>query len=292
VGPGGKGVYLDFSDALARLGVDTIRERYGNLFDMYRQITGEDPYTIPMRIYPAAHYAMGGLWVDYNLMSNLPGLFVLGEANFSDHGANRLGASALMQGLADGYFILPMTIGGYLATQVPAKRPTTDHPEFAGVRASVGKTIDTLLGVKGKKTSDEFHRELGELMWDKCGMARTAQGLAEALARIPSIRQEFWENVRVPGRGEELNQALEKAGRVADFLEFAELLCRDALMREESCGGHFRVEHQTPEGEARRDDANFAFVAAWQHAGEGREPALHKEPLAFEHVKLAQRNYK
>ncbi len=291
VGPGGQGVYLDFSDAIARLGEATIRERYGNLCDMYRQITGENPYETPMRIYPAPHYTMGGLWVDYNLMSNLPGLFVLGEANFSDHGANRLGASALMQGLADGYFILPATISGYLAGVKPGQ-VQTDCAEFAQVAGEVRSRIDRLLAIKGRKTVDTFHRELGQLMWNDCGMERSAETLQRALARIPALREEFWRDVTVLGGGEEFNQALERAGRVADFLEFAELLCRDALMREESCGGHFRLEYQTPDGEARRDDERCCFVAAWEHAGEGKPPTLHKEPLVFEHVQLAQRSYK
>jgi len=291
VGPGGKGVFLDFSDAIQRLGEHVISERYGNLFDMYERITGENPYRTPMRIYPAPHYTMGGLWVDYNLMSTLDGLHVLGEANFSDHGANRLGASALMQGLADGYFILPYTIGDYLAHNGKT-RPTTDHPEFKRVETEVRERIGKLLAVNGKRSVDSFHRELGRLMWDKCGMARTASGLREGLARIPALREEYWENVRVLGRGEDFNQSLEKAGRVADFLEFAELMCTDALHREESCGGHFREEHQTEDGEAKRDDARFAYVAAWEHQGVGNEPVLHKERLEFEYVHLATRSYK
>jgi succinate dehydrogenase / fumarate reductase flavoprotein subunit len=291
VGPGSLGVYLDFADAIHRLGEPTIRERYGNLFEMYQRITDENPYRVPMRIFPAVHYTMGGLWVDYNLMSNLPGLFVIGEANFSDHGANRLGASALMQGLADGYFILPYTIGNYLASTNPA-RPPAEHPEVRSVVEQVDARAERLLGARGKRTVDSFHRELGKLLWDKCGMARSAEGLRDAIQRIPAIREEFWRNVNVPGSGAELNQALERAGRVADFLELGELMCRDALHREESCGGHFRVEHQTQDGEARRDDEHFAYVAAWEHRGEGQEPCLVREPLAFEYVKLATRSYK
>jgi succinate dehydrogenase / fumarate reductase flavoprotein subunit len=291
VGPGGLGVYLDFADAITRLGEATIRERYGNLFEMYQRITDENPYRVPMRIFPAVHYTMGGLWVDYNLMSNLPGLFVIGEANFSDHGANRLGASALMQGLADGYFILPYTIGDYLAGN-KSGRPAADHPEVRRTAEQVDARAERLLGARGRRTVDSFHRELGKLLWEKCGMARSAEGLREGIQRIPAIREEFWRNVNVPGSGAELNQSLEKAGRVADFLELGELMCRDALHREESCGGHFRVEHQTEDGEARRDDEHFAYVAAWEHRGEGQEPCLVKEPLAFEYVKLATRSYK
>ena len=291
VGPGGLGVYLDFADAIRRLGEDKIRERYGNLFEMYQRITDENPYKLPMRIYPAVHYTMGGLWVDYNLQSTVPGLFVIGEANFSDHGANRLGASALMQGLADGYFILPNTIGDYLAG---AKADSVDasHPDVAGAEAAVNDRVRKLLAIKGKRTVDSFHRELGKLLWDKCGMARRAAGLREAIQRIPALREEFWRNVNVPGSDAELNQALEKAGRVADFLELGELVCRDALHREESCGGHFREEYQTEDGEARRDDERFAYVAAWEWRGEGQDPCLHQEPLAFENVKLATRSYK
>ncbi len=291
VGPGGLGVYLDFADAIRRLGEDKIRERYGNLFEMYQRITDENPYKLPMRIYPAVHYTMGGLWVDYNLQSTVPGLFVIGEANFSDHGANRLGASALMQGLADGYFILPNTIGDYLAG---AKADSVDasHPDVAGAEAAVNDRVRKLLAIKGKRTVDSFHRELGKLLWDKCGMARRAEGLREAIQRIPGLREEFWRNVNVPGSDAELNQALEKAGRVADFLELGELVCRDALHREESCGGHFREEYQTEDGEARRDDERFAYVAAWEWRGEGQDPRLHREPLAFENVKLATRSYK
>jgi len=291
VGPGGQGVYLDFAAAVERLGVEAIVERYSNLFEMYERITAEDPKKAPMRIYPAPHYTMGGLWVDYNLMGTIPGLFVLGEANFSDHGANRLGASALMQGLADGYFVLPMTIGGYLATIKPGQ-VKTDHTVFAQAQNQTRALTEKLLSIRGSRSVDSFHRELGRLMWNKCGMARSEASLKEALAEIPRLRASFWKDVKVPGSGQALNQSLEQAGRVADFLEFAELLCRDALDRRESCGGHFRVEHQTEEGEAKRDDANFCYVAAWQHAGDNKEPVLHKEPLEFEHVQLAQRSYK
>jgi succinate dehydrogenase / fumarate reductase flavoprotein subunit len=291
VGPGGRGVFLDFSDAISRQGEDVVRERYGNLFDMYERITAENPYKVPMRIYPAVHYTMGGLWVDYDLMSTIPGLFVLGEANFSDHGANRLGASALMQGLADGYFIIPYTIGSYLAAS-KAGAMSTDKPEFAAAKAQVNERTNRLLARKGKRTATSFHRELGKLLWENCGMARTAAGLKEALARIPELREQFWREVMVPGGHEELNQSLETAGRVGDFLEFAELLCRDALLREESCGGHFRQEHQTPDGEAKRDDARFAHTAVWEWRGEGQEPLRHTEPLSFENVHLAQRSYK
>jgi succinate dehydrogenase / fumarate reductase flavoprotein subunit len=291
IGSGGRGVYLDFKDAITRLGENTIRERYGNLFDIYHKITGEDAYHTPMRIYPAVHYTMGGLWVDYDLMSNVPGLHVLGEANFSDHGANRLGASALMQGLADGYFVLPSTLPNYLAGQV-GKRPSTDHPQFEKVETDVRNRVKRLLEVKGKRSVDSFHRELGLLLWDKCGMARNAAGLQEAIARIPQLREEFWQNVTVPGEGETYNQSLERAGRVADFLEFGELMCRDALARDESCGGHFREEHQTPDGEAKRDDEKFADVFAWEFQGDNAEPKLHREPLVFESVHLATRSYK
>jgi succinate dehydrogenase / fumarate reductase, flavoprotein subunit len=291
VGPGGLGVYLDFSDAIQRLGRETIAERYGNLFDMYETITGENAYQKPMRIYPAAHYVMGGLWVDYNLMSNIPGLFVLGEANFSDHGANRLGASALMQGLADGYFIVPYTIGNYLATTKPL-RPPTSHPEFKQAEADAVARTKKLLAINGQRTVTSLHRELGKLMWDKCGMARSEASLTEALRRIPALRQEFWQNVHVTGEGSDLNQGLEQAGRVADFMEFAELLCLDALNRRESCGGHFRTEFQTPDGEALRDDEHFAFVSAWEFQGLDKPPLLHKEPLVYEEVKMTQRSYK
>jgi len=291
VGPSGLGVYLDFADAINRLGESAIRERYGNLFEMYQRITDEDPYRLPMRIYPAVHYTMGGLWVDYNLMSTIPGLHVIGEANFSDHGANRLGASALMQGLADGYFILPNTISNYLAsTKLEKVDPT--HPEVRLVEAEVAERTARFLSIKGKRTVDSFHRELGRIMWDKCGMARNAAGLQEALVLIPRLREDFWRDVNVPGSHAELNQALERAGRVADFLELGELMCRDALHREESCGGHFREEYQTEEGEALRDDEHFAYVAAWEHTGPDQQPRLHKEPLEFEYVHLAQRSYK
>jgi len=291
VGPAGLGVYLDFSDAIKRLGQETISERYGNLFDMYHNITGENAYQVPMRIYPAVHYTMGGLWVDYNLMSNLPGLHVLGEANFSDHGANRLGASALMQGLADGYFVIPYTIGNYLATQMN-KKISLDRPEFAAAQKQVQKRIERLLSIKGKRTVSSFHRELGLLVWEKCGMARSEASLKEALQKIPVLREEFWQNVNVLGEGAEFNQALEQAGRVADFLEFAELMCEDALERNESCGGHFRTEYQTEEGEALRNDNEFCHVAAWQYNGSDSKPTRKVEPLQFEEVKLAQRSYK
>jgi succinate dehydrogenase / fumarate reductase, flavoprotein subunit len=291
VGPSGLGVYLDFSEAIRRHGENEIRERYGNLFDMYLNITNENAYKTPMRIYPALHYTMGGLWVDYNLMSNVPGLHVLGEANFSDHGANRLGASALMQGLSDGYFVIPSTIANYLATQM-GKKVSADQPEFKAVENEVRSRISRLLSIKGKKTTTTFHRELGLLVWDKCGMARDAQGLQEALQKIPAMRAEFWENVNVLGDGAEFNQALEHAGRVADFLEFAELMCLDALERKESCGGHFRLESQTKEGEALRDDEHYCHVAAWEHTGLETRPNLIKESLAFEYVKLSQRSYK
>ncbi len=291
VGPGGQGVYLDFSDSIERLGLAVIQERYGNLFEMYERITGEDAYKVPMRIYPALHYTMGGLWVDYNLMSNIPGLHVIGEANFSDHGANRLGASALMQGLADGYFVLPYTIGAYLA-DVRGKRPSVDQKEFQDVKKEVEEQTNRLVSIQGDRTVQSFHKELGKLMWDKAGMARNKKGLEEAIAKIPEIREEFWKNVRVPGSGEELNQELEKAGRLADFLEFGELLCRDALDRQESCGGHFREEHQTEDGEALRDDENYSYVSCWEHRGDNEKPALHKEPLVYEEVKMATRSYK
>jgi succinate dehydrogenase / fumarate reductase flavoprotein subunit len=291
VGPGGQGVYLDFRDAIARLGENVIRERYGNLFDMYENITGEHPYKAPMRIYPAAHYTMGGLWVDYNLMSTVDGLYVLGEANFSDHGANRLGASALMQGLADGYFVIPYTIGDYL-TRTAFDKVETSHAEFRKVEQEVAARTKKLLSAKGRRSVDSFHKELGKLMWDKCGMGRNEQGLKQALARIPQLREEYWRDVRVLGEGETLNQSLEKAGRVADFMEFAELMCLDALQRDESCGGHFREEHQTADGEAQRNDEKFCYAAAWEHRGDGKAPALHKEPLEFEYVHLATRSYK
>ena len=291
IGPTGLGVYLDFAAAIERLGEKTIRERYGNLFDMYSRITDEDPYQVPMRIYPAVHYVMGGLWVDYSLMSTIPGLFVLGEANFSDHGANRLGASALMQGLADGYFIIPYTIGHYLASSAhdPVKQ---DHEEFKRVEDEVEERTRKLLAIDGKQTVDMFHRQLGKLMWDFCGMSRDRQGLTEALERIPALRQEFWENVRVIGANDELNPSLEKAGRVADFLELAELMCLDALERDESCGSHFREDHQTPDGEALRNDEDFSHIAAWEYEGQDRAPAQHREPLRFEFVTPTQRSYK
>ncbi len=291
VGPGGLGVYLDFADAIKRLGEPTIRERYGNLFEIYEQITNENAYQMPMRIYPAVHYTMGGLWVDYNLMSNIPGMFVLGEANFSDHGANRLGASALMQGLADGYFVLPYTIGNYLAPEI-GKRPSTDRPEFKQTEDAVCERTKRFLGIKGKRSVDHFHRELGRIMWDYCGMARSEKSLQRALAQIPPLREEFWKNVNVPGEGEALNVALEKAGRVADFLEFGELLCLDALERRESCGGHFREEFQYPDGEAKRDDEHFQHVAAWGFNGEGEQPVRNVEPLIFEEVHPSVRSYK
>ena len=293
IGPGGRGVYLDFADAIRRLGRATIEERYGNLFGVYEKITGENAYEVPMRIYPAVHYTMGGLWVDYNLMSNVPGLFVIGEANFSDHGANRLGASALMQGLADGYFVLPYTLPNYLAAQI-SKRPATDQAEFRKAETDVRAKIDQLLSINGNRSLDSIHRELGLLLWDQCGMARNKAGLEEALQKIPELRERFWHEVRVPGENEDFNQSLERAGRVADFLEFAELMCLDALARDESCGAHFREEHQTPDGEAVRDDDNFAAVFAWEFQGNGQiaPPKLHREPLHFETVHLTQRSYK
>ncbi len=291
VGEMNNGVFLDFKHAIDRLGQPIITERYGNLFEMYEKITGESPYERPMRIYPAPHYTMGGLWVDYNLMSNIPGLFVTGEANFSDHGANRLGASALMQGLADGYFIMPATIGNYLA-DIPREPVTNEHPAFADVEQEVKNRTDRLLHVNGTKTVDDFHIELGKVMWEKCGMARDATGLKEALEQIPEIRERFWKEVRVPGSGATFNQSLEKAGRVADFLEFAEVMCHDALARDESCGAHYRVEHTTDDGEAQRDDENFSNVSVWEFKGVGEEPVLHKESLTFEHVPLSQRSYK
>jgi len=291
VGPTRKGVYLDFADAIGRLGKDAISARYGNLFDMYEKITDENPYKVPMRIYPASHYTMGGLWVDYTLMSNLPGLFVIGEANFSDHGANRLGASALMQGLADGYFVLPDTMSNYLASAAAAP-VDTDRAEFAAVENEVRARFDKLLAIKGRRTPDSFHRELGHVMWERCGMARNADGLTDALRKIPEIRAEFWENVSIPGGGRELNQALERAARVADFLEFAELMCHDARAREESCGAHFREEFQTAEGEAMRNDEDFCHVSAWEFQGENSPPVMHKETLEFESVELATRSYK
>jgi succinate dehydrogenase / fumarate reductase flavoprotein subunit len=291
VGETGLGVYLDFSDAIGRLGEATIRERYGNLFEMYERITGENPYQVPMRIYPAVHYTMGGLWVDYNLMSTIPGLHVLGEANFSDHGANRLGASALMQGLADGYFVIPFTLGDYLAS-AKLEKVDTDHPAFKAVEQETAARTARLLAVNGSRTVDSFHRELGRIMWDHCGMARTEAGLRRALELIPALRAEFWRDVRVAGSNEEFNQSLEKAGRVADFMEFAELMCLDALQREESCGGHLREEYQTDDGEAKRNDAEFSYVAAWEYAGPDTAPVLHREPLSFANVQLSTRSYK
>jgi len=291
VGPGGLGVYLDFSESIKRLGEPVIRERYGNLFDMYERITGENAYQLPMRIFPAVHYTMGGLWVDYNLMSNLPGLFVLGEANFSDHGANRLGASALMQGLADGYFVLPYTIGHYFASTKPAK-VASSHPEFKKAEAEIQAFTQRLLSIKGKRTVLSLHRELGKLLWEKCGMGRNEAGLKEALKRIPELREEFWRTANVPGESGDLNQALEYAGRVADFMEFGELLCQDALHRRESCGGHFREEFQTAEGEAQRDDENFAYVGAWEYQGLNKPLALHKEALVYEEAHMSTRSYK
>ena len=291
VGPGGRGVYLDFRDPIKRLGENVIRERYGNLFEMYERITDENGYQVPMRIYPAPHYSMGGLWVDYNLMSNLPGLFVLGEANFSVHGANRLGASALMQGLADGYFVIPYTIADYLKDTKPGN-VKTDHPECARTIEDVKGTTKKLLSINGNRTPFEFIRELGTLMWNNCGMARSKESLTEAIAKIPAIREEFWKNVKVSGTGAEFNQQLENAGRTADFLELGELICRDALNRDESCGGHFRVEHQYADGEAKRNDADFAYTAGWEFKGVDNEPELHKEPLKFENIHLAVRSYK
>ncbi len=291
VGPGGRGVYLDFASSIERVGQSTIQEKYGNLFEMYEKITDEDGYERPMRIYPAPHYTMGGLWVDYNCMSNIPGLFVLGEANFSVHGANRLGASALMQGLADGYFVIPYTIGGYLAQTKPGA-VTDENPEFKKSADEVRGELDKLLSINGSKTPSQLHRKLGSLMWDNVGMARSEESLKETLQKIPEIREEFWNDVKVAGSGEDFNQQLEMAWRLADFLEFAEVLVHDALDREESCGGHFRVEHQTEDGEATRDDENYAYVAAWEFKGTGEKPELHKEPLKFENVELAVRSYK
>ncbi|MBO4140443.1 fumarate reductase/succinate dehydrogenase flavoprotein subunit [Micromonospora tulbaghiae] len=290
VGPTGLGVYLDFADAINRLGRKAIEAKYGNLFEMYERITGEDPYEVPMRIYPAVHYTMGGLWVDYDLQSSIPGLFVIGEANFSDHGANRLGASALMQGLADGYFVLPNTLANYLASG-PLDKVDASHPEAVAARTEVEDRIKRLLAINGDRTVDSFHRELGQIMWEHCGMERSEAGLRKAIDEIRALREQFWQRVRVPGDGEGLNQSLEKAGRVADFFELAELMCIDALHREESCGGHFRAEHQTPDGEAQRDDDRFAYVAAWEYTGTG-EPVLHKEDLTFEYVHPTQRSYK
>ncbi|MCW3814964.1 fumarate reductase/succinate dehydrogenase flavoprotein subunit [Micromonospora sp. DR5-3] len=290
VGPGGLGVYLDFADAIQRLGRKAIEAKYGNLFEMYERITGDDPYEVPMRIYPAVHYTMGGLWVDYDLQSSIPGLFVIGEANFSDHGANRLGASALMQGLADGYFVLPNTLPNYLANAGSFEKVDASHPDVVAARAAVEERIQKLLSINGDRTVDSFHRELGQIMWEHCGMERTEAGLRKAIDEIRALREQFWQRVRVPGDGEGLNQSLEKAGRVADFFELAELMCIDALHREESCGGHFRAEHQTPDGEAQRDDDRFAYVAAWEYTGD--QPVLHKEDLQFEYVHPTQRSYK
>ena len=291
VGPGGLGVYLDFSDAIKRLGRKTIEERYGNLFEMYQNITGENAYERPMRIYPAVHYTMGGLWVDYNLMSNIPGLHVLGEANFSDHGANRLGASALMQGLADGYFVIPYTLGNYMTSQF-GKKVDPKHPAFAKTIEETKEKVQKLLDIKGNRTVDSFHRELGLIMWDYCGMARSEEGLNLAIDKIQKLRAEFWKNLKILGSPDCINMELERAGRVADFLEFGELMCRDALTRNESCGGHFRTEYQTPEGEALRNDDEYAFVSAWEYQGENQLPTLNKEPLVYEKVKLATRSYK
>ena len=290
----GLGVFLDFRDAIKRDGQKTIEERYGNLFDMYQCITGDNPYETPMMIFPAVHYTMGGLWVDYNLESSIPGMFVGGEANFSDHGANRLGASALMQGLADGYFVLPYTVGNYLGEQGVAAAGTvsTDHPAFEAVENDVKERINKLLSIKGTESPRSFHKRLGQIIWDKCGMARSKEGLEGAIKEIQELRKEFWNNVCVMGEGNELNPELERAGRVADFMEFGELLCRDALMREESCGGHFRVEHQTDDGEALRNDEDFTFVGVWEYKGDDTDPLLNKEPLVYENVKLATRSYK
>jgi succinate dehydrogenase / fumarate reductase flavoprotein subunit len=304
IGETGLGVYLDFSDAIRRLGEAKVRERYGNLFAMYQEITNENAYETPMRIYPAVHYTMGGLWVDYNLMSNVPGLFVLGEANFSDHGANRLGASALMQGLADGYFVLPATISGYLAGQKPDQRPTTEHASFAQAEENVRGITRRFLGNRGQRTPSSFHKELGKIMWEHCGMARNKTSLEKGIQKLGALRDEYWKNVNVSGGDTEWNQPLEQAGRVADFIELGELMCRDALHREESCGGHFREEYQytkaDPEtqqglvnpGDVKRRDDQFAYVAAWEYAGEGKEPALNKEPLVYEEVKMSTRSYK
>jgi len=291
VGETGLGVYLDFGAAIQRLGRKTIEERYGNLFDMYERITDEDPYRVPMRIYPAIHYTMGGLWVDYHLMSTIPGLFVLGEANFSDHGANRLGASALMQGLSDGYFVIPYTLGDYLANN-KLEPVSVSHPDVRNTVVSAETTLKRLLSVNGRRTVDSFHRQLGKIVWDYCGMSLNAAGLQHAIGEIQSLRQEYWQNVRVPGTGDDFNQSLEKAGRVADFFELAELMCVDALHRNESCGGHFREEYQTPDGEAQRDDENFSYVAAWEYGGAGNPATLVKEPLEFDYVHPSQRSYK
>jgi succinate dehydrogenase / fumarate reductase flavoprotein subunit len=292
VGETGLGVYLDFADAIKRLGENGVRERYGNLFDIYHEITAENAYQTPMRIFPAVHYTMGGLWVDYNLMSNIPGLFVLGEANFSDHGANRLGASALMQGLADGYFVIPYTIGDYLAGQKPGSRPSADGVEFKGAEQNVTTMTGRLLGIKGKQPVSYFHKRLGKILWEYCGMARNKAGLEKALQLLPALREEFWSNVLVPGSAGTLNQSLEQAGRVADFIELGELMCLDALQREESCGGHFREEHQHADGECKRDDEKFGHVAAWEFQGAGKSPLRNVEPLNYEFVKMSVRNYR
>jgi len=292
VGATGLAVYLDFADAIQRLGKDTVAARYGNLFEMYEKITGDNPYEVPMRIYPAVHYTMGGLWVDYELMTTIPGLYAAGEANFSDHGANRLGASALMQGLADGYFVLPYTIGAYLSNEIRTGTIKTDLPEFEQVEKEVAGRIQKLLGVQGKQSAESFHRRLGKIMWDKCGMGRTAEGLTQAIGEIRELRQEFWRDLYVPGRRDEFNPELEKAWRVADFLELGQLMCEDALHRNESCGGHFREEYQTPDGEALRDDKNFMYVGAWEWRGEDAKPELHKEKLEYEEIKVSQRSYK
>jgi succinate dehydrogenase / fumarate reductase flavoprotein subunit len=292
VGPLKNGVYLDFADAIARVGRGTIEERYGNLFEMYERITDEDPYTSPMRIYPAPHYTMGGLWVDYELMTTVPGLYAAGEANFSDHGANRLGASALMQGLADGYFVLPYTISSYLAPKLGAKLVPTDHPAFRAAEDEARSRFAGYLATNGKRSVDWFHRELGRIMWDHCGMERTAEGLEKAMSEIPALHAEFKQDMRVPGDDHNVNQSLEKAGRVDDFFELASLLCRDALDRNESCGAHFRAEYQTEDGEAQRDDEHYAYVAAWEWTGDAARPAVHKEELDFEYVHLTVRSYK
>jgi len=291
VGPGGRGVYLDFADSIKRLGAHVIRERYGNLCEMYERITGEDPYTVPMRIYPAAHYTMGGLWVDYHLMSTIEGLFVAGEANFSDHGANRLGASALMQGLADGYFVIPYTVANYLAS-TKFEKVTAGQKEFKDVESEVGGYIKKLMSINGKRSVDTFYRELGHIMWNNCGMGRTAKSLTEAIEKIRALREEYWQDLRVPGEAADINPELEKAGRVADYFDLGELICMDALERNESCGGHFREEYQTPEGEAKRDDQNFCHVAVWEFQGDGKKPVRHVEPLSFETLQLATRSYK
>jgi succinate dehydrogenase / fumarate reductase flavoprotein subunit len=286
------GVYLDFAEAIGRLGRDTIETRYGNLFEMYERITDENPYEVPMRIYPAPHYTMGGLWVDYDLMTSIPGLYTIGEANFSDHGANRLGASALMQGLADGYFILPNTIAAYLSESLGTHPMSTDDPAFKQTEADVTDRTERLLGSNGSRTVDWFHRELGKIVWEHCGMARSAEGLTKAISEIPALKREFFADVKIMGEGDSLNQTLEKAGRVADYFDLAELMCRDALHREESCGGHFRVEHVTDDGEAKRNDEEFTFVSAWGFEGDGAEPSLTKEILEFENVELTTRSYK